>query len=74
MVDVRKVLPAAAVFMTALFSWHAAANDYSAGWGPAVGSEIPMLEAQDHSGKARALADLAGEQGLLLFLSRSADW
>ena len=50
------------------------ADDYSAGWGPAVGSMMPVLEAPDHTGKVRTLDDLTGDQGLLLFLSRSADW
>ncbi len=35
---------------------------------------MPLLEAPDHTGTLRTLPDLAGEQGLLLFLSRSADW
>lgn len=52
----------------------AAANDYSASWGPAVGAPVPVLNAADQGGAPRSLADLAGEQGLLLFLSRSADW
>lgn len=43
-------------------------------WGPAVGSELPLLDADDQSGRRRALADLCGDQGLLLFLIRSADW
>ena len=50
------------------------AEDYSAGWGPAVGTTMPLLSAPDHAGAARTLDNLAGEQGLLLFLSRSADW
>lgn len=43
-------------------------------WGPAVGSALPVLDAVDHSGERRRLADLAGRRGLLLFLVRSADW
>ncbi len=50
------------------------ADDYSDGWGPAVGSRLPVLEAPDQTGRVRHLADLSGEQGLLLFLNRSADW
>ena len=50
------------------------ADEYSASWGPAVGSQLPVLEAPDQSGALRTLDDLAGEQGLLLFLNRSADW
>jgi hypothetical protein len=43
-------------------------------WGPALGAELPLLQAQDHTGTVRTLADLTGDQGLLLFLVRSADW
>ena len=52
----------------------ATADEYSDEWGPAVGSELPVLEAYDQAGNLRTLADLAGERGLLLFMSRSADW
>ena len=47
---------------------------YASAWGPEVGSMLPLLSAPDQSGRLRALEDLAGEQGLLLFLNRSADW
>ena len=50
------------------------ANDYANAWGPAVGATLPVLQAPDQSGAPRNLENLAGEQGLLLFLSRSADW
>lgn len=43
-------------------------------WGPEIGSTLPLLAAHDQSGRLRALEDLTGEQGLLLFLNRSADW
>ncbi len=62
----------AALLMLALGQLQA--DDYSAGWGPAVGSSMPMLAAPDQAGLERGLANLSGEQGLLLFLSRSADW
>ena len=35
---------------------------------------VSLLAAPDQAGTARDLENLAGEQGLLLFLSRSADW
>ncbi len=58
-----------------LFSSGAAwASEYSESWGPAIGSTVPVLEAPDQTGTTRTLDDLAGEQGLLLFLNRSADW
>lgn len=52
----------------------ASAADYAAGWGPEIGSPLPVLEAPDQTGTTRTLEDLTGEQGLLLFLNRSADW
>ena len=56
------------------FGSSARADDYATDWGPAIGSELPILEAPDQTGAVRTLADLAGKQGLLLFLVRSADW
>ena len=50
------------------------AGAYAAAWGPAVGTRLPLLAAQDHDGRSRDLENLAGRQGLLLFLYRSADW
>ena len=50
------------------------ASEYTTAWGPEIGSTPPPLEAPDQTGTERTLADLAGEQGLLLFLNRSADW
>ena len=51
----------------------ALADEFSEAWGPAVGTVV-SLEAPDQTGELRTLDDLAGEQGLLLFLNRSADW
>ena len=43
--------------------------------GPAVGAAIPDgFSAADHTGAQKTLADLAGEEGLILFFVRSADW
>ena len=67
-------LCAAALLLSVGQSSLAEADDYAAAWGPAVGAQLPLLDAPDHSGKPRNLDNLAGKQGLLLFLSRSADW
>ena len=67
----RPWLAGTVLMLMSLSVW---ADDYSAGWGPAVGAPMPVLAAPDDSGQDRTLADLAGDQGLLLFLSRSADW
>ena len=64
----------ALVSLTGLSAASALADDYSDGWGPQVGSILPVLEAPDQSGRMRTLDNLSGEQGLLLFLNRSADW
>jgi hypothetical protein len=47
---------------------------YSEQWGPATGTVLPMLSAQDQSGATRTVADLTGSSGMLLMLVRSADW
>jgi hypothetical protein len=50
------------------------ADEYSDNWGPSVGSVLPTLSAPDQTGAVRTLDDLAGDNGLLLFMNRSADW
>ncbi len=50
------------------------AEDYSAQWGPALGAQLPVLEAFDQAGNLRTLENLSGDRGLLLVMSRSADW
>lgn len=47
---------------------------YADAWGPAVGSALAVLDAPDQSGTRQTLASLSGDQGMLLFLNRSADW
>jgi len=62
------------VSLTGLTAGIAVAEEYSQSWGPEVGTELPLLEAYDQAGQLRTLENLSGEQGLLLFLNRSADW
>ena len=52
----------------------ASADDYTRQWGPTIGSAMPLLHAADQAGVNRTLTDLSGDQGLLLFMNRSADW
>ncbi len=66
--------PLGLLMIVLLLSHNAVAQDYAGAWGPALGSTLPALEAPDQAGNPRSLDDLAGEQGLLLFLVRSADW
>lgn len=48
--------------------------DFAAGWGPDIGTPLPLLEADDHTGAARSFESLKGANGLLLVFSRSVDW
>ena len=45
-------------------------------WAPAlpVGATLPALDAADQNGQRHSFADLTGEKGLVLVLSRSFDW
>ena len=52
----------------------AQADDFAQSWGPPVGTSAPVIEAQDQDGTVRDLESLCGERGVLLVLSRSADW
>lgn len=49
-------------------------QSYSDTWGPNLGAQLPLLDAQDHTGTRVQLGDLIGREGLLLVLVRSADW
>ena len=50
------------------------AVDHGTSWGPDVGTKAVEVAAHDQTGSPRILSDLAGEQGLLLLLSRSVAW
>ena len=67
----RGFLAAVAVAASAVF---AGAMEYQDAWGPPIGSAMPSFRAPDHTDAWRDLADLSGENGLLLFAVRSADW
>jgi peroxiredoxin Q/BCP len=43
-------------------------------FGPAVGATLPTMSAQDQSGATRTVSSLAGRNGLVLLVTRSADW
>lgn len=60
--------------MLALTGAAAGADDFVDSWGPAVGATAPSIEAEDQDGTVRDLESLCGERGVLLVLSRSADW
>jgi len=42
--------------------------------GPAVGSTIPAISALDQTGASRSLSSLSGENGIVLSVTRAADW
>jgi peroxiredoxin len=54
------------------FAAPAAAQTHNVG--PAVGATLPAIEAQDQDGARRNLASLAGQNGTVLLVTRSADW
>jgi peroxiredoxin len=43
-------------------------------FGPAVGATVAEISAPDETGATRTLASLAGENGTVLLITRSADW
>ena len=51
-----------------------ALSEFAAVWGPELASTAPAINAIDQNGASQSLASLAGERGLLLVFSRSADW
>lgn len=66
-----KTLP---LLLVAVLSAGALAQSWQ--WAPDFpeGSKLPPIAAQDQSGTVRTLADLSGDKGLVLVLSRSFDW
>lgn len=54
----------------------AGAADEAFVWAPSlsVGSTLPVIQAVDQNGSTRSLAQLSGEKGLVLVMSRSFDW
>ncbi|HJR60708.1 MAG TPA: hypothetical protein VJ813_14960 [Vicinamibacterales bacterium] len=42
--------------------------------GPQQGQKVPDFTLPDQDGRARSLASLMGDNGLVLVFSRSADW
>lgn len=60
--------------IVALVAMAGAAAAQTHAFGPAVGAKLPPITAADQSGRARDLASLGGKQGLVLLVTRSADW
>ena len=51
----------------------ATADEYQSDWGPDIGSQL-TLSAPDQLGEIQTIESLRGENGLLVFFNRSADW
>lgn len=58
----------------ALTSSMSSAQENEIPTGPAVGEAVPAFEAVDHLGRKQTRESLQGDKGLLLVISRSADW
>jgi peroxiredoxin len=63
-------------FTIMLLGWTSICVSQEFVWAPAfpVGEQIPAIDAPDQTGERKTLADLSGEKGLVLVLSRSFDW
>lgn len=72
--DMTHMRSAALGLLVCVGALGAGAADYRDAWGPAVGTPMPAVAALDQHGAERDVASLRGEQGLLLFAVRSADW
>ncbi len=48
--------------------------EYVTNWGPAIGTQAPLLAASDQDGTPQTLQSLAGPNGLLVVFNRSVDW
>ncbi len=70
---VRRVVVAACLTLTGV-AGGAWADSYAQQWAPPVGTPMPVLAAPDHTGAPRTFENLAGKNGLLIILNRSADW
>jgi len=70
----RRAIGLLAILALSMFS--AASNAQEFVWAPelAVGSKLTPISAQDQSGTTHTIADLVGEKGLVLVMSRSYEW
>jgi len=71
----RSVLLKILFFLFAVtFSGSSFAAEYSEQWSVPVDSVVPEIRAFDQDGNFRDFKSLSGKKGLLLVMSRSADW
>ncbi len=67
-----RLVKSALVAMFALIAATNAAAQHNQG--PPVGATLPAISAQDQSGAQRDLTSLMGQNGLVLLVTRAADW
>ena len=67
-------LSAMPVLALAQDSTIASSTEAAATFGPAIGEPVPSFSITDDAGQSRTLANLAGEEGLLVYFNRSLDW
>lgn len=63
-------------FFVIALAGNATAADDAFVWAPtlSIGSTLPSIDAVDQNGNAHSFADLSGDKGLILVMSRSFDW
>ncbi|MGD9979149.1 MAG: peroxiredoxin family protein [Hyphomonadaceae bacterium] len=62
------------IIAAAALSFVASAWAQSHNFGPPVGATIPEISAPDQTGASRSLRSLSGENGIVLAITRAADW
>ena len=75
----RRILAAFAFAALSISGAHAqsptdAATEAASEFGPAVGSIAPEFAITDATGQVRTLANLSGENGVVIYFNRSLDW
>lgn len=58
--------------VAALATTPAAAQTHD--FGPAIGATLPTISAADETGATRTLSSLSGQSGIVLLVTRAADW
>ncbi|MGE0046264.1 MAG: peroxiredoxin family protein [Hyphomonadaceae bacterium] len=60
--------------IVAVFAMVGVASAQTHNYGPAIGDVLPSFSAQDQSGATRSAVNLNGPNGVVLLVTRSADW
>lgn len=62
------------VIVAVALAFGASAWAQSHSFGPAVGATVPEISAADQTGASRSLRSLSGQNGIVLAVTRAADW